>query len=65
MLALPHVLQFFAYEFSSLRGSGFPFPLILAGSLERFLFWHDSSFTSRKVKRIKTSLETFAGRRRR
>jgi hypothetical protein len=43
VLSFSHVLNFFAHEFSRLGGSRFPLPLILASSLECFLFWHDSS----------------------
>jgi len=40
MFTLPDVIHLFADEFSGLCGGCFPFPCILASSLDCFLFRH-------------------------
>jgi hypothetical protein len=43
MLALAHMMDFFAYEFAGLDGWRFAFGLVFARPSQSFRFWHFAS----------------------
>jgi hypothetical protein len=44
MFAFAYVVHFFANEFTRLRAGCLALPLVLAGTFQRFFFWHKSAF---------------------
>ena len=67
MFSFANMLYLFAHKFPGLGGRGFPFPLILAGSLDHIFFWHDAiGFAAPPIAGCrKVTPQAIAGRNRR